>query len=173
MLSQLSYSPTVAQANPSVSDLSKDARERACYLAQRSCRSGGIGIRRALKMPRSQDLVGSSPTSGTGVSSVNSAAARVLALLVLLSTFWLSASAEAQRRDFVGRVVSIDAQSLAVKDRRANILTFVRADNTVVEGKDGWQQISPGDKVLVRWNLTTQIARHVVVIEGPPKATKR
>jgi hypothetical protein len=104
---------------------------------------------------------------------VNSSAARVLALLTLLSIFWLAESAEAQRRDFVGRVVSIDAQSLAVKDRRGNALTFVRAENTVVEGRDGWQQIAPGDKVLVRWNLTTGIARHVVVIEGPPRATKR
>ena len=104
---------------------------------------------------------------------MNSAAARVLALVTLLTIFWLAASAEAQRRDFVGRVTSISAQSLAVKDRRGNALTFVRAENTVVEGRSGWQGIAPGDKVLVRWNLTTGIARHVVVIEGPPKATKR
>jgi len=73
----------------------------------------------------------------------------------------------------VGRVVSIDAQHLEVKDRRGNALTFVRAENTLVEGKSDWQAITPGDKVLVRWNLTTKIARQVVVLEGPPKATKR
>jgi len=100
-------------------------------------------------------------------------AARAVALVVLLSPLWAADPAVAQRRDFVGRVVSIDAQSLAVKDRRGNALTFVRAENTVVEGRNDWQAIAPGDKVLVRWNLTTGIARHVVVIEGPPKATKR
>jgi hypothetical protein len=100
-------------------------------------------------------------------------AARALALLALLSPLWLSERADAQRRDFVGRVVSIDEQSLAVKDRRGNELTFVRADNTVVEGRSDWPAIAPGDKVLVRWNLTTKIAREVVVLEGPPKATTR
>jgi hypothetical protein len=97
---------------------------------------------------------------------VNSAAVRVLALLTLLSLCWLAGTADAQRRDFVGRVVSIDAQSLAVKDRRANIVTFTRSEPTVVEGKPSWQAIAVGDKVLVRWNLTTKIVRHVVVLES-------
>jgi hypothetical protein len=98
---------------------------------------------------------------------------RVLALLALLSPLWAADPALAQRRDFVGRVVSIDAQSLHVKDRRGNEMTFARADNAVVEGKSDWGAISPGDKVLVRWNLTTKIARHVVVLEGPPEGAKR
>ena len=98
---------------------------------------------------------------------------RVLALLALLSPLWAADPVLAQRRDFVGRVVSIDAQSLHVKDRRGNEMRFVRADNTLVEGKSDWGSIAPADKVLVRWNLTTGIARHVVVLEGPPKATKR
>ena len=96
-----------------------------------------------------------------------------LVLLALLAPLWLAERADAQRRDFVGRVVSIDAQSLVVKDRRANKMTFVRAENTLVEGKSGWQAITPGDKVLVRWNLVSGIARQVVVLEGPPKATER
>ena len=99
--------------------------------------------------------------------------ARVLALFALLSPLWASDPAFAQRRDFVGRVVSIDAQTLVVKDRRANKMSFVRAENTLVEGKSDWGAIAPGDEVLVRWNLTTGIARHVVVLEGPPKGTKR
>ena len=37
-------------------------------------------------------------------------AARAIALLALLSPLWLADHATAQRRDFVGRVVSIDAQ---------------------------------------------------------------
>jgi hypothetical protein len=129
-------------------------------------------------MPRSQGLVGSSPTSGTAGSLVTSARiaqmiARALALLVLLSALGLAERADAQRRDFVGRVVSIDAQSLAVKDRRANIVTFTRAENTAVEGKSGWEAIAAGDKVLVRWNLGSGLARQVVVLEGPPSAAPR
>ena len=107
------------------------------------------------------------------VSRIARIAARAVALGVVLSSLWAADPAAAQRRDFVGRVVSIDAQSLQVKDRRGNALTFVRAENTVVEGRDDWQAIAAGDKVLVRWNLTTGIARQVVVIEGPPAATTR
>ena len=99
--------------------------------------------------------------------------ARALALLVLLSPLWLADPAAAQRRDFVGRVLSVRAQSLVVKDRRGNAVTFVRAENTVVEGKSGWEALAAGDKVLVRWNLGSGIARQVVVLEGPPKAVKR
>jgi len=110
--------------------------------------------------------------------------ARALALLLcalaLSSPLWLADPAHAQRRDFVGRVQSISAQSIAVKDRRANIAAFTRADNTVVEGKGAlaeskgkWEAIAVGDKVLVRWNLGSGIVRHVVVLEGPPSSAKR
>jgi hypothetical protein len=99
--------------------------------------------------------------------------ARLFAVLALLSPLWLADPAHAQRRDFVGRVVTIDPQSLVVKDRRANIATFTRAENTVVEGKSGWEAIAVGDKVLVRWNLGSGIVRHVVVLEGPPDSAKR
>ena len=122
--------------------------------------------------------MGSSPTSGTGDSFVTSAgvahtAARAIALLALLSPLWLADHADAQRRDFVGRVLSVSPQSLEVKDRRGNAVTFTRGENAVVEGKSCWEAIVAGDKVLVRWNLGTGIARQVVVLEGPPKATTR
>ena len=122
-------------------------------------------------MPRSQGLVGSSPTSGTGSSLVISpglarSAARACVVLALLSPLWLAEQAGAQRRDFAGRVVSIDAQSLAVKDRRANIVTFARGAKTVVEGKPSWEAIAVGDSVLVRWTLGDGTARQVTVLES-------
>ena len=95
-----------------------------------------------------------------------------LALCALLAPLLVAGSANAQRRDFVGRVTSISEQSISVKDRRANIMTFHRAENTKVEGAS-WESIEQGDKVLVRWNLVSGIARHVVVLEGPPKAAER
>ncbi len=93
----------------------------------------------------------------------------VLALLALLVPLALAAPADAQRRDFVGRVVSVDAKSLAVKDRRANIVTFVRAAETVVEGTSSWDAIAAGDKVLVRWTLGNASARRVIVLESAAK----
>jgi len=95
-----------------------------------------------------------------------------LALLALLAPLWLAERADAQRRDFVGRVTSIDAQSISVKDRRANIVTFTRAENTQVDGRN-WESIAPGDKVLVRWNLGSGIARQVIVLESPPATGTR
>jgi uncharacterized protein DUF5666 len=108
--------------------------------------------------------------TSTGVAHT---AARAIALLALLSPLWLAEHAHAQRRDFVGRVTSISPQSLVVKDRRGNAVTFVRAENTVVEGKTGWEAVAAGDKVLVRWNLGSGLARQVVVLEGPPRAAPR
>jgi len=105
--------------------------------------------------------------------SATAARSRIaLALLALLAPLWLAERADAQRRDFVGHVTSISAQSISVKDRRANIVTFTRADDTKVEGKS-WETIAPGDEVLVRWNLGSGIVRHVVVLENPPAPGKR
>jgi hypothetical protein len=89
-----------------------------------------------------------------------------LALCALLATLLVAGSAAAQQRDFAGKVVTISAQSLAVKDRRANIVTFTRSDRTTVEGKRGWDEIAVGDHVVVRWKLGDGTARHVIVLEA-------
>jgi hypothetical protein len=98
--------------------------------------------------------------------------ARVLALFALLSPLWLGEQAEAQRRDFVGRVQSVSAESIAVKDRRGNVMSFARAENTQVEGKS-WEAIAQGDEVLVRWNLGSGVARRVIVLGDPAQAPAR
>lgn len=70
MLSQLSYSP-ISSSLPRARGTRKSVVGLPGALPARvvssptSCRSGEIGIRRALKRPRSQGHVGSSPTSGT------------------------------------------------------------------------------------------------------------
>jgi hypothetical protein len=89
-----------------------------------------------------------------------------LVLCALLATLVVAASASAQQRDFAGKVVTISAQSLAVKDRRQNIVTFTRSDRTTVEGKSGWDAIAVGDQVIVRWKLGDGTARHVIVLEA-------
>jgi hypothetical protein len=101
-------------------------------------------------------------------SRIAPTAARALAVLALLSPLWLAERAHAQHHDFAGRVVSISAQSIAVKDRRGNTMTFARGNKTQVEGSS-WEAIAAGDQVLVRWNLVDGIARHVIVLERPPR----
>jgi hypothetical protein len=92
--------------------------------------------------------------------------------LALLAALLLAPGAEAQRRDYVGHVTSISAQSISVKDRRGNIASFTRAENTEVQGK-AWDAIQQGDEVLVRWNLGSGIARQVVVLDSPPRSSPR
>jgi hypothetical protein len=92
----------------------------------------------------------------------------VLALCALLASFWLADSAAAQSREFVGKVVTANPQSLAVKDRRANIVSFTRSEKTQIEGKGSWDEIGVGDRVLVRWKLGDGTASRVIVLESAP-----
>ena len=86
----------------------------------------------------------------------------------MLASFWLADGAAAQSREFVGKVVTASPQSLAVKDRRANIVTFTRSEKTKVEGKGSWEEIVVGDRVLVRWKLGDGSASRVIVLERAP-----
>ena len=73
-LSQLSYGPTrTAEANPSdpaVKGLAALRSRHARGIFASARRSGEIGIRRGLKIPRSHGLAGSSPASGTRAPAV-------------------------------------------------------------------------------------------------------
>jgi len=99
-------------------------------------------------------------------------AARVLALLALLSPLWLADRADAQHREFTGRVVSISPQAIAVKGRRGDTVTFARSGKTVVDGA-AWELIAVGDQVLVHWILGDGTARHVTLLPSPPSAMER
>ncbi len=100
-------------------------------------------------------------------AAVAHTAARALALLALLAPLWLAERVAAQSREFAGRVVSISAQSIVVKDRRGEQASFVRAEHTAVEGaKSGWDAIAEGDEVLVRWKLGDGTLWRVIVLES-------
>jgi hypothetical protein len=99
--------------------------------------------------------------------SLAHSAARGLAILVLLSPLWLAQHADAQHREFAGRVVSVSPQSITVKDRRGNAVSFARSAQTAVDGKSGWEAIAAGDQVIVGWKLGDGTARRVIVIEKP------
>jgi hypothetical protein len=93
-------------------------------------------------------------------------APRLLLLAALLLFLAVAESALAQSREFAGRVVSISAQSIVVKDRRGETATFGRAGHTAVEGKQNWEAIAAGDSVLVRWKLGDGSAWRVIVLES-------
>ena len=91
-----------------------------------------------------------------------------LASCALLASLWFADPAAAQNREFAGKVVAASSQSIGVKDRRANIVNFTRSEKTIVEGKDGWDSIVVGDRVLVRWKLGDGTASRVIVLESAP-----
>ncbi len=96
-------------------------------------------------------------------------AVRLLAFAALVLPLALAESAHAQNREFAGRVVSITAQAIEVKDRRGDKVTFGREQQTAVEGKDTWEAIAPGDEVIVRWKMGDGTARRVIVLESGGK----
>ena len=88
----------------------------------------------------------------------------LFAALLVLAT---AGAAHAQSREFAGRVVSIGAGSIEVKDRRGESATFERGAGTVVEGaKQSWEAIAKGDSVIVRWKLGDGTIWRVIVLEG-------
>ena len=92
------------------------------------------------------------------------AATRLLLITATLLPLALAESALAQSREFAGRVVSISAQSITVKDRRGETATFTRGAETAVERKESWEAIAPGDEVLVRWKLGDGSIWRVIVL---------
>jgi len=92
---------------------------------------------------------------------------RRLALAVL--TLVVVATAEvagAQAREFTGTVVSAGA-TITVEDRRGDRVSFTGTDQTIVKGRPGWNAISVGDRVIVRWVLEEgRKARRVVVLDS-------
>jgi hypothetical protein len=88
-----------------------------------------------------------------------------LAALTLVVGVAMAEVADAQTREFVGKVVSAGA-SLTVEDRRGERVSFTRTEKTVVEGRSGWGAIAVGDLVLVRWTLAEgRKARRVIVLD--------
>jgi hypothetical protein len=84
-LSQLSYGPTRSPRLTRRSGGVKGLRaagwtwQAQCLrYSRRACRSGGIGIRRGLKIPRSQGHAGSSPAFGTTARSCGPSPLRVI-----------------------------------------------------------------------------------------------
>ena len=93
----------------------------------------------------------------------------VAAVLPLLSP----GVSHAQMRDFEGKVDSVNEKQIIVDNRKGDKLTFVKVDETTVEGdKKAWTAIKKNDWVAVSSKMLEKPrkAYKVVVKPAPPDA---
>jgi hypothetical protein len=86
---------------------------------------------------------------------------------------FLPSHAHAQLRDFEGKVDSVNEKQIIVDNRKGDKLTFVKADETTVEGdKKAWADIKKNDWVAVSSKMLEKPrkAYKVVVKPAPPDA---
>ena len=78
---------------------------------------------------------------------------RSAALLALL-TLAVPAAAGGPYREFSGRVDRISKEKLIVDNRMGDKVTFLKVDETVVQGeKDTWKNLKKEDWVTVSWKM--------------------
>ena len=79
--------------------------------------------------------------------------ALIAAFALALPLVWSSA-AQAQYREFTGKVDKITKKKIFVDNRMGDKVSFVKVDETVVEGeKTEWKKIKKSDWVTVSWKM--------------------
>ena len=90
-----------------------------------------------------------------------------LALAVLLLAAPL---AQAQMREFTGRVDQINKKKMIVDNRKGDKVSFNKVDETVVEGeKEEWGKVKKKDWVTVSWKFIDKPRKAYKVVVLPPK----
>ena len=95
-----------------------------------------------------------------------------LALLTLIGLL-APAIAQAQYREFKGKVDKLNKRELIVDNRMGDKLKFKPDAMVVVEGeKDDWKRLRKGDWVIVSWKMmdNPRIAYKVVVLPEQKEA---
>jgi len=101
---------------------------------------------------------------------------RRLAFVTLIAAalpLLLPGLARAQLRDFEGKVDAVNEKQIIVDNRKGDKLTFVKTDETTVEGdKKAWPDIKKNDWVAVSSKMLEKPrkAYKVVVKPAPPDA---
>jgi hypothetical protein len=94
-----------------------------------------------------------------------------LGALAVSAPLILAAAAAAQMREFTGRIDEVSAVVMIVDNRMGDKVSFVRVDETVVEGeKDSWAELKRADWVSVSWKFVDKPRKAHVVRVLPPKA---
>jgi hypothetical protein len=87
----------------------------------------------------------------------------LIALVSLVAPVAMPGAAEAQMREFTGKIDKIDAKKLIVDNRKGDKVSFDKVADTVVEGeKTTWEALKKDDWVSVSWKM----------IDKPRKAYK-
>jgi hypothetical protein len=95
-------------------------------------------------------------------------------LIVAAAAFFVAALAgpsvvSAQMREFGGRIDKISKKKLIVDNRMGDKVSFIRADETVVEGegKTEWKALKKGDWVRVSWKFVDKPRKAYKVLVTP------
>ena len=79
-------------------------------------------------------------------------------------------AASAQLREFNGQVDSIDDKKITVDNRKGDIVSFLRAADTVVTGiHESWAEIRKKDWVRVSWDLGATPRTASRIVTSKPK----
>ena len=81
-----------------------------------------------------------------------------------------AATAQAQLREFTGQIDDVDGSRIIVDNRMEDRITFVRAAETVVQGRrSAWSQLKRKDWVTISWKFVDKPKKAYVVRVLPPR----
>ncbi len=98
--------------------------------------------------------------------------ARIVRVAVLLALLALAAPVVAggPYREFSGRIDRVSKDKLIVDNRMGDKVTFVKVDETVVEGeKNSWGKLRKEDWVTVSWKMMDKPRKAYIVQVNPPR----
>jgi hypothetical protein len=94
----------------------------------------------------------------------------LVALIALAVPVAMPGVADAQMREFVGKVDKIDAKKLIVDNRKGDKVSFDKVAETTVEGtKTDWGTIKKDDWVSVSWKMIDKPRKAYKITVMPPK----
>jgi hypothetical protein len=94
----------------------------------------------------------------------------LIALVLLVAPLALPGVAQAQYREFSGKVDKISNSKIFVDNRQGDKVSFVKVDETVVEGeKTEWDEVKKDDWVTVSWKFVDKPRKAYKVVVLPPK----
>ena len=94
----------------------------------------------------------------------------LIALVLAAVPVVLAGPALAQFREFTGKVDKISKNKIFVDNRMGDKVSFVKVDETVVEGeKTEWDKIKKNDWVTVSWKFVDKPRKAYKVVVMPPQ----
>jgi hypothetical protein len=81
-----------------------------------------------------------------------------------------AATGQSELREFTGQIDAVDGDRIVVDNRMEDRITFVRAQETVVQGRrSAWSQLQRKDWVTVSWKFVDKPKKAYVVRVLPPR----